>query len=108
MSVQFTNDDNPHDWNWETDPERWTTHRARYIESTTNFDSTAASIISWAELGYSYSGIGSQVDVSASTVKSRMDSIDDRDPTALMTRRPDEITIKSAVGVTGTSLGGGE
>lgn len=105
MSVQFT-EENPHDWDWETDPERWATHRARYIERTTDFDGTDCTIIAYAELGYSHHGIGKEVDVSRSTVKSRMDDIDDRDPTALMTRYPKEIVVKSPVGVTGTSIGG--
>jgi hypothetical protein len=105
MSVQFT-ESNPHDWDWNSDPERWTTHRARYIKRTTDFDDTAASIIAWAEIGYSHHGIGHELDVSRSTVKSRMDAIDERDPTALMTRHPDEIRVKSPVGVEGTSIGG--
>ncbi len=105
MSVQFT-EDNPHDWDWESDPERWAKHRAQYIERTTDFDSTESTIISWGELGYSHSGISMHTDVGMSTVKSRMNDIDEQDPTALLTRRPGEIEVESSVGMRGASLGG--
>ena len=106
MSVQFT-EENPHDWDWESDPERWAKHRTRYIERTTDFDSTAAEIITWAELGYSHSGISMYTDVGMSTVKSRMTDIDEQDPTALLTRRPGEIEVESSVGIDGTDLATG-
>jgi hypothetical protein len=106
MSVQFT-EENPHDWDWESDPERWTKHRSRYIERTTDFDSTASEIIAWAELGYSHSGISMYTDVGMSTVKSRMTDIDEQDPTALLTRRPGEIEVESSVGIRGTDLATG-
>jgi hypothetical protein len=105
MSVQFS-DENPHEWNWDDNPERWTKHRARYIERTTEFDATSSMIIAWAEIGCSHHGIGSNVDVSTSTVRSRMDEIDAVDPTALLTRLPDEIEVKSPVGIRGTNMGG--
>lgn len=105
MSVQF-NKETPHEWDWESDPERWAKHRSRYIERTTNFDSTESEIIAWAELGYSHSGISMHTDVGTSTVKSRMGDIDEQKPTALLTRRPGEIEVESPVGMRGTSLGG--
>jgi len=100
------NEDNPHDWDWESDPERWAKHRSRYIKRTTDLDTTASLIIAWAELGYSHSGIGTHTDVGVSTVKSRMNDIDEEDPTALLTRLPDEIQVNSPVGIEGTALGG--
>jgi hypothetical protein len=59
--------DNPRDC--ETDPERWAKHRSRYIQRTTDFDSTDADVISWAELGYSHSGIAKKIDISRSAIK---------------------------------------
>jgi hypothetical protein len=106
MSVPFS-EDNPHEWDWDNNPERWTKHRARFIERTTDFDSTASEIIAWAELGYSHSGISMYVDVGMSTVKSRMNDIDEQDPTALLARRPGEIEVESSVGIDGTDLATG-
>ena len=91
---------------WEAKPERWARERARYIDRTTDFDRTEAEIIAFAELGYSHSGIGKHVDVTESTVVSKFDDIDDADPTALLSRRPDELRRESPVGVTGTDTGG--
>ena len=90
---------------WDTDPERWALRRARYIGRTTALESTQARIVAFAELGYSHSGIAKHVDVSASTVKSKFDEIDDVDPTALLSRRPDELVVESPIGVDGTSCG---
>lgn len=107
MSVQFA-EENPHDWDWQDSPQRWVKHRSSYIERSTDFDGTASEIIAWSEIGYSHSGIAMSVDVGVSTVKSRMNDIDEHDPTALLTRRPGEIEVQSPVGIDGTSLGGDE
>jgi hypothetical protein len=91
---------------WDAEPERWAKERARYIRRTTDFDSTEAEIIAFAELGYSHSGIGKRVDVTESTVVAKFDEIDDVDPTALLSRRPSELGRERPVGVTGTNAGG--
>ena len=91
---------------WEAEPERWAKERGRYIERTTDFDQTEAEIIAFAELGFSHSGIGKRVDVTESTVVAKFDEIDDVDPTALLSRRPDELGRKRPVGVDGTDTGG--
>ena len=91
---------------WEAEPERWAEERARYIDRTTDFDRTEAEIIAFAELGFSHSGIGKRVDVTESTVVAKFDEIDDVDPTALLSRRPDELGRKRPVGVDGTDAGG--
>jgi hypothetical protein len=91
---------------WEAEPERWARERARYVHRVTDFDRTEAEIIAFAELGYSHSGIGKHADVTESTVVSKFDEIDDVDPTALFSRRPDELELKSPVGIEGTKSGG--
>lgn len=70
-----------------------------------DFDAVEAEIIAFAELGYSHSGIGKRVSVTESTVVSKFDEIDDVDPTALLSRRPEELDVKSPIGVEGTGSG---
>jgi hypothetical protein len=107
MSVQF-NKENPHEWDSESHPERWAKHRTRYLERVTEFDTIACKIIAWAEIGRSHHGIAKRIDVSKGTVTSRMDRIDEQDPTALLTRVPAEIAVQSPVGIDGTRFGGDE
>jgi len=109
MSVRFTKD-NPSDWNWRTDPERWAKHRARYIERTTEFGSTESKIIAFAEIGFSHSGIAKKIGISRSATKSRMSDIDEQFEceydSALWTRWPENIAVQSPVGIDGTVWGG--
>ena len=113
MSADFTNsvDSKPshggHETpKWDAEPERWAKERARYIDRTTDFDRTEAEIIAFAELGFSHSGIGKRASVTESTVVAKFDEIDDVDPTALLSRRPDELGRERPVGVAGTNAGG--
>jgi hypothetical protein len=96
---------NPHDGrdiSWREDEDRWTTERARYVEQTTPLDRTDAEIVAWAELGYSHAGISKAVELGPSTVKSHFDEIEAVvGPTALMTRKPDELALRSTVGLEG-------
>jgi DNA-binding NarL/FixJ family response regulator len=98
------------EWDWESNPDRWVKHRSPYIERTTDFDSTDAEVIAWAELGYSHSGIAKKIDISRSATKSRMSRIDEafdcEYDSALWTRRPGYIEIQSPVGIDGTVWGG--
>jgi|APHM01.1.fsa_nt_gi hypothetical protein len=93
------------DVDWSNEP-RWAKHRARYIQQTTEYDATEAVIIAWAELGFSHHGIAefSELDVTRSTVKSRMDEITETSETvgALWARQPDSLVIRSPVGIEGT------
>jgi hypothetical protein len=95
------------EWDWESNPDRWVKHRSPYIERTTDFDSTDAEVIAWAELGYSHSGIAKKIDISRSATKSRMSRIDEafdcEYDSALWTRRPGYIEIQSPVGIDGTA-----
>jgi hypothetical protein len=93
---------------WESEPHRWARERARYIDRATELDRSEADIVAYAELGYSSSGLAKHVGVSASTVKSKFDDIDDVDPTALLSRRPSELQVTSPIGVAGTDTGGSE
>ncbi len=93
-------------YDWDENPDRWATQRARYVERASDFDATAATIIAWAELGYSHSGIAKQVDVSESTVRARMDEIRDDDRRPLDARTPDELQVQSPAGIDGTKFGG--
>jgi hypothetical protein len=78
------------------------------VERSSDFDAIASTIIAYAELGFSHSGIAKHVDVGEGTVKARMNDIDDVDPTALLSRTPDELVVDSPVGVHGTKFGGDE
>lgn len=93
---------------WDAEPHRWARERARYIDRATELGRTEAKIVAYAELGYSSSGLAKHVDVSASTVKSKFNDIDDVDPTALLSRRPSELQVTSPIGVAGTDAGGSE
>jgi hypothetical protein len=93
------------DVDWSNEP-RWAKHRARYIQQTTEYDATESVIIAWAELGFSHHGIAdcSDLGVTRSTVKSRMDEITETSETVgvLWTRQPDSLVIRSPVGIEGT------
>jgi hypothetical protein len=93
---------------WEAEPDRWARERARYIDRTTDLNRSEAEIVAYAELGYSSSGIAKAIGLGASTVRSKFDDIDDVDPTALLSRRPDELAIRVPIGVDGTTAGGRE
>jgi len=53
----------------ELTDERYTIQRGRYLARTTDLRAPEAEAISYAELGYSTSGISKQIDVSQSTVQ---------------------------------------
>jgi|APHM01.1.fsa_nt_gi hypothetical protein len=98
------------DVDWEEDESRWAKLRAQYVAQTTAFDETESIIIAWAEIGYSHSGIAqcSTLDVTRSTVKSRMDEITQAEDVEapLWTRQPDRLLIQSPVGIEETVYGG--
>jgi hypothetical protein len=98
------------EWDWRTDPDRWVKHRSRYLTRTTDFDSTDATIIAWAELGTSHSGIADEIDISRSATKARMSRIDEQFDcdcdSALWSRWPENIAVQSPVGIDGTVWGG--
>jgi hypothetical protein len=109
-SADVSSNDSDDEWDSENNPERWAKHRSPYIERTTDFDSTDAEVIAWAELGYSHSGIAKKIDISRSATKSRMDRIDEAFDcdcdSALWTRHPESIAVQSPVGIDGTVWGG--
>jgi hypothetical protein len=82
-------------------------HRSQYIKRTTDFDSTDAEVIAWGEIGYSHSGIAKKIDISRSATKARMSRIDEQFDceydSALWTRRPGYIEMRSPVGIDGTA-----
>jgi hypothetical protein len=98
------------DVDWADDEPRWGKLRAKYIAQTTAFDETESIIIAWAELGFTHSGIAefSELDLTRSTVKSRMGEITETEDVEapLWTRQPDRLLIQSPVGIEGTVYGG--
>jgi hypothetical protein len=98
------------DVDWAEEEPRWAKLRAQYVERTTDFDATESIIIAWSELGFSHSGIAdfSELDVTRSTVKSRMDEITETADVdgPLWNRQPDKLVIQSPVGIEGTVYGG--
>jgi hypothetical protein len=98
------------DVDWAEDEPRWAKLRAQYVARKTEFDATESIIIAWAELGFSHSGIAdfSELDVTRSTVKSRMDEITQAEgvEAPLWARQPDKLVIQSPVGIEGTVFAG--
>lgn len=94
---------NPHDGvsaDWRSDPHDWATKRARYVKRTTPLEEADAEIVAYAELGYSASGIASAVGLTDSTVTDHFDDIESAcGPTALMSRTPEELELRSDVGL---------
>lgn len=91
---------------WEHSPDRWATKRAAFVGRAGDFDAISATIIAYAELGFSHSGIAKHVGVGEGTVQARMNDIDDVNPTALLSRTPDELVVDSPIGIDGTKFGG--
>jgi hypothetical protein len=96
---------NPHDGarvSWREDPDRWAVERARYVERVTPLDDTDAEIVAYAELGFSSAGIAKRVGLGHSTVTAHFEDIEaDCGPTVLLARKPDELDIKTGVGLEG-------
>lgn len=87
---------------WRDDPERWATERGRFIKRTTQLDDTDAEIVAYAELGFSSAGIAKKIELGHSTVKSHFEEIKDNAVTSvLMTRKPDQLAIRSPIGLEG-------
>jgi hypothetical protein len=70
--IEQSGQQSPDEWDWEEHPDRWVKHRSQYINRTTDFDNTDAEVIAWAEIGYSYSGIAQEIDISRSATKARI------------------------------------
>jgi hypothetical protein len=58
--------------------EREAEKRANELKRLHNLRAPVAETVAWSELGYSFSGVASKVDVAESTVKSRIESVEDR------------------------------
>jgi hypothetical protein len=110
--IEQSGQQSPDEWDWENNRQRWVKHRSRYVTRTTDFDSTDAEVIAWAELGYSHSGIAQEIDISRSATKARMSRIDEQFDcdydSALWSRWPENIAVQSPVGIDGTVWGGDE
>ena len=66
--------------------------RARYIEATTDLSGSEADAVAYSELGYSESGIATQIDSTASTVGTYLDRVVAQyGPEAAHAKRPSEI-----------------
>jgi hypothetical protein len=77
-----------------SDLETRANERARYIEATTDLSSSEADAVAYSELGYSESGIATQIDSTASTVGTYLDRVVAQyGPEAAHVCLPDEFAV---------------
>ena len=107
MNRQSTHQ-NPHEWDYRNNPDRWIDHRRRHLETITGFETINCAIIASAELDISHNEMAAHIGTTISAVKARLRELDDRDSMLLVERRPDELAVESPAGIAGTGLGGHE
>lgn len=100
--------DNPHDQDHQSNLERRSHSRTRYLEEKSYFDAINCRIIALAESDLEPSKIAAEININDSAVNSRINDLDDLDPALLTPRYADELSVRSPVGIEGTKLGGAE
>ena len=84
------------------DEDRWVARRARLLERRDDLEAAVAEAIAWHELGYSSSGVAKYVSVTAPTVRSYLDDVEEQfGRAAASCRRRDRLAVDAPLGGSG-------
>lgn len=84
---------------WKRDERRYAERRASYLSRALGITENEAEVLAWREIGYSSSGIATQVGLSENAVRSHVETLaDDYGPDTVLTKLPDEIGVDARVG----------